>query len=739
MRRGGVTRYPHAPRTESAQEFHGVVVADFYRWLEDPGDERTIAWTAAQEALFAEERATWPDTAWWHATLSRLARVPLTSLPRPRGDRVFFTHREPDADHPRLVVSERDAGHGSAYGAERTLVDPLALDPSGRTVLEAWHPSIEGDLVAVQLSAGGTEDSLLRVLDVATGAVVDGPIDRVRKTPVAWLPGGRAFYYVRRLAPELNPGEERYHRRVHLHRVGTDPDEDVLIFGDGRDRTCFYTVAVTPDGRWLTVSSTVGTAPATDLWLADLHEGTTERPCLRPVQENVPARSRITIAPGTAPRDPLWLRTDLDAPRGRIVVTTAADPTPRTWRTLIAERPDAVLDDFVPLTGAGLPRPLALVSWSRHAVSEMTLHDLADGRELARVPLSGSGTGRAGEIGSVGRFAVPPEGGDEAWFGYWDHTTPPRVLRYDARSGAVRPWSRPGPYGPANGPAGGAVDGPAGGAVDGAVDGAVATSQVTFESKDGTRVRMFVLSPSGAPDRPRPAILTGYGGFGASMTPGYMPQALAWVRAGGIYAIACLRGGGEEGERWHRDGMGVRKQNVFDDFDAATDHLVEHGWTGPDRLGVMGESNGGLLVGAALTRHPEKYAAAVCVAPLLDMLAYERLGMGPSWRAEYGSVRDPEEFRTLLAYSPYHRVGEGVPYPPVLFAVAGADTRVDPAHSRKMCALLQHASAGAGPILFRLERDTGHGLRAASKKIGLLADVLAFFARHLGLDPAGPV
>ncbi|MGI5162414.1 prolyl oligopeptidase family serine peptidase [Microbispora sp. CA-102843] len=699
-------RYPEAPRSDSADVFHGLVVADPYRVLEDPRDERTLAWTAAQEALFRRERAGWRHLPRWHAELVRLSRVPLSSPPRPRGNRIFFTRREPGEDQPRLMVSED--------GVTRPLVDPAALDPNGRTVLEAWHPSVEGDLLAYQLSTGGTEESLLRVLDVATGAVVDGPVDRVRRSPVAWLPGGRAFYYVRRLPPELNPGEERYHRRVQLHRVGSDPAGDVVVFGDGREKTSFYTVAVTPDGRWLTVTATVGTDPATDLWLADLSCGPPESPALRPVQVGLPARGALRIAPDAGPGDPLWLRTGHEAPRGRVVVTSAADPGPETWRTLVAERPDAVLADFVPLTGPELPRPLALVRWTRHAVSEITVHDLTDGRELGSVPLPGSG--------EAGPFSVRPEAGHVAWFTYCDHTTPPLVLRYDARTGTTEP-DQPGQdvLGEPSGLSG------------------VTTTHTTFTSHDGTQVRMFVLSPAlnspGEPDRPRPAILTGYGGFGVPMSPGYMPQALAWVRAGGVFAVACLRGGGEEGDEWHQAGTGVRKQRVFDDFDAAAGHLFAQGWTGPDLLGIMGESNGGLLTGAALTQHPEKYAAVVCVAPLLDMLAYERLGMGSSWRAEYGSVGDPDEFRALLAYSPYHAVRPGVRYPPVLFAVAGGDTRVDPCHSRKMCAMLQHASAGPGPVLYRLERDVGHGARAASRKAALLADVIAFLAAHLGLDP----
>jgi prolyl oligopeptidase len=244
---------------------------------------------------------------------------------------------------------------------------------------------------------------------------------------------------------------------------------------------------------------------------------------------------------------------------------------------------------------------------------------------------------------------------------------------------------------------------------------------------------MFIVAPSGVPDRPRPTILTGYGGFGASMVSAYLPEALAWAKAGGVYAAACLRGGREEGEQWHQDGRGPHKQNVFDDFDAAADHLVRTGWTTPGRLGILGRSNGGLLVGATVTQHPEKYGAVVCLAPLLDMVRYERSGMGPSWVPEYGSAEDPEQLSTLLAYSPYHRVEPGIAYPPVLLGVADGDTRVDPLHARKMCAALQFASSGPGPVVLRAEHGVGHGMRSLSSSVALQADCLAFLATHLGL------
>lgn len=679
--------YPAAAREDAADEVHGVTVVDPYRWLEDGESTRTLRWTDEQDALYRRARAQWPDADRWRADLTSRTTTGRTGTPKARGRRLFFERRENGADLPVLFVREGDD--------ERPLVDVRALDPTGRTLLEAWEPSIEGDRLAYQLSRDGTEDSLLYVLDVATGQTVDGPVDRVRRSTIGWLPGGEAFYYVARLAPQLNPGEEQYHRRVYLHKVGSDRDCDILVFGDGQARTRFYSVAVSPDGRWLTVNATTGTHPATDVHLADLTTSPPTCPDLRPFRAG--AHHRLHIAPGTGPADPVWLRTDHGAPRRRVLSGRPADPD--TWRELIAERPDAVLDDFAVLTGPELERPVAVVGWVRHAAAEVTVHDLTDGRQVGTVELPGAG--------SVSAFSVRPEPGHDMWFSYTDFATPTQVLHYDARTGRTTPWL----------PAAGAPT--------------LVTSQETYRSTD-TTVRIFVVSRTGRPDRPRPAILTGYGGFGVSMSPRYSAQIAAWVEAGGILVTAGLRGGGEEGERWHRAGCGARKQNTFDDFHAAADHLISRGWTTRDLLGIMGGSNGGLLVGAAITQRPAAYAAAVCMSPLLDMARYHLSGLGPSWVPEYGSVDDPDQARTLLAYSPYHHVTPGTAYPPVLVTTSDGDTRVDPAHARKMCAALQHASTG-GQVLFRLDRGVGHGARAVSHTVALQSDCLAFLAAHLGL------
>ncbi|MBS2964251.1 S9 family peptidase [Actinocrinis puniceicyclus] len=622
-------RYPDAAREDPGDAVHGLAVPDPYRWLEDADDPRVLRWTAEQETLYSAARAQWPDADRWHAHVAAFSALDRVLTPKVRGDRIFVPRQRAGEELPVLFVREG--------GRERPLLDLNAADPSGRTTLEAWQPSVEGDRLAYQISRDGTEDASLYVLDVRSGLTVDGPIDRIRGRSLGWLPGGEMLYYVRCSPAGAQCGDRRYHRRIWLHRVGSRPDADALVFGEGRGRTQFYTVAVTADGRWLTITAAEGTAPGSDVYLADLTVAAPDRPELRPVQTGGSARTRVHILPGTGPDGTMWLRTRHEAPFGRVVACTPARASADAWRTVITERPGAVLTDFAVLDGGDAGRPVGLAAWLRHSAAEITVHDLADGRQTGTVPLPG--------VGTIGDFSVRPGGGSEAWFAYTDFATPPRIMHYDARTRHTRVWAAariaPGPRERAGGAArqaGGEAARRRGGDFDHL---GVTARQESFTSRDGTTVRMFVVGPSACPDRPRPTILFGYGGFGTPVSAKFAPEVLSWTRAGGVFAAACVRGGGDEGERWHRDGCADRKQNSFDDFDAAAAHLVEAGWTQPGRLAIMGISNGGLLIGAALTQHPERYAAAVCMSPLLDMARYELSGLGPSWVPEYGSAADP--------------------------------------------------------------------------------------------------
>ncbi|MCD0452799.1 prolyl oligopeptidase family serine peptidase [Actinocorallia sp. API 0066] len=681
--------YPVAQRQDIVEEIHGHRVADPYRWLEDPHSAQTKEWLAAQDALFHAEVDGLPGRERLRARITELLGAGNVSSPIWRGERRFFMRRAADQEMSVLYTIDPD-------GSERALIDPIALDASGKTTLDSWQPDKEGRLLAFQLSVGGDEESRLSIMDVATGETVEGPIDRCRYSAVAWLPGGEAFYYVRRLPKDEVPeGEDQYHRRVYLHRLGTDPDaDDVLIFGAGREKTEYYGVGVSRDGRWLTVSASRGTAPRNDLWYADLSSGDLETPELVPVQVGLDAQTGVRFArDGRA-----YVFTDLAAPRGRLAVADPTDLAPERWRDLLPEDPEAVLSDFAILDE--LDTPVLLAGWTRHAISEITVHDLATGERIGAVPLPG--------LGSIGGIVERPEGGHEAWFGYTDNVTPGSIQHYDARTGETSLWAAPP----------GSVEVPP-----------VEARQIAYTSKDGTTVRMLVLgSLEGGP---KPTILYGYGGFNISLTPAYSAGILAWVEAGGVYAIANLRGGSEEGEEWHRAGMLEHKQNVFDDFHAAAERLIADGWTTADQLAISGGSNGGLLVGAALTQRPELYRAVVCSAPLLDMVRYERFGLGQTWNVEYGSAEVPEELGWLLSYSPYHHVKPDVSYPAVLFTVFESDTRVDPLHARKMCAALQHARGG--PILLRNEAEVGHGARAVSRSVDLSVDTMSFMAAQTGL------
>ncbi len=672
--------YPPARRETQTDQTAGTRVPDPYRWLEDPSRDDTRAWSAAQDSLFQEHRDTWRSRAFFRQRLTELLSVGSVAAPLWRGERSFRLREMAGREHPVLRVVEPG-------GQERALVDPDQIDPAGETILVAWRPSWDGRLLAYQLARRGSEESALWVIDVDGGGVVDGPISRTRRSPVAWITG-RDFYYVRQPDSEDEGG-------VMLHRVGDDPASDIRIIGEGYERGSRFGVGASADGRWLFVSVAPGAVPRNHLFLADLERSDPRKPDLRIVHEGTAQASLKFGGQGQ-----VLVLTDYGAPNGRIC---ALDPDePASWSQLVPEEPDAVLDDCVILDGKDLARPMLLVARTRHAVSELLLHDPLSGARVGEVPLPG--------LGSVRHLRQ--RDGHEAWFTYTDFTSPPARYRYDARDGRLE-----------------RVEGARGAGQD------VHTRQVTYPAKDGTALRMFLISGEAEPSRPRPAILFTYGGFGASCLPVYSPTALAWVRAGGVYAVASVRGGGEEGAAWHRAGRGENKQNTFDDVHASAEWLVQRSWTTREQLVLSGGSHGGLVVGAMLTQHPDACAAVVCANPVLDMVRYEQFGMGHMWVEEFGSAADPEQLDRLLSYSPYHRVQPGVEYPATLFTCPDVDPRVDTMHVRKMAAALQHATAGERPVLVRREIGAGHTSGSAASMLELWSDVLGFAAHSTGLIP----
>jgi prolyl oligopeptidase len=657
--------YPDARRLDLVEQLHGYAVADPYRWLEDAASDECEAWSRAQDDLARAHLDGLPGRAELAARLRALLPG-VVSAPVMRGPRAFYTKREADQELPTYYVDDRP------------LIDPAVLDPSLATVLDGAAPSKEGDRVAAMLSHGGREESALHVLDVASGASVAAPVELGRGGTFTWLPGGEELVVVRCLGL---PGEEQFHRRVWRHRVGTDPSQDLLLFGEGRDKTTYYEVTTSPDGRWLLVTASLGTAPRNDAYLIDLSTG-----AVAVVLEG----EDVLAWGGVAFDGRLYLLTNRDAPRFKLCI---ADPSsPAVWRDLVAESDD-VLEDYA-VTTAGV-----VVVRVHDVVARVAVHDAQSGERVRDIALPGLGSATV---------SARHDGGDDVWITYTDFVTPPTVY-HSAGADELSVWAGPP----------GAIE----------VQGST-TTQVFVTSKDGTRVPMFVIAPDGvALDGDNPTILYGYGGFNVPLSPAYSSAALAWVEGGGVYAIANLRGGSEYGEEWHRAGMRERKQNVFDDFIAAAEWLVAERYTSSERLAISGGSNGGLLVGAALTQRPELFRAVHCSAPLLDMVRYELFGLGQTWNDEYGRASDPVELEWLLSYSPYHHVRDGVRYPAVLFTVFEGDTRVDPLHARKLCAALQHATSASvdeRPILIRRETAVGHGARALSRTIGLQTDSLSF-------------
>ncbi|MEH1017015.1 prolyl oligopeptidase family serine peptidase [Micromonospora sp. CPCC 206060] len=682
--------YPVAPRADVVDVLHGHHIADPYRWLEDATSGASREWIAAQETLFRSYADSLPNVDAFRARLSALEAAGMVGPPSTHGDRQFFMRRDPGQEHMVLHVVEAD-------GSRRVLLDPVAIDPSGRTVVDVWQVSPDGAWLTYLISVNGTEESVLHVMDIATGATVDGPIDRCRNSTIAWVPDSSAFYYIRRLPPEAVPaGEAQYHRRIYLHVVGKSADDDVLVFGDGRDKSTHYRVH--SERGWLTVSATRGGQPGNDLWVADLTTSPWDAPAFRVVQEGVPARTSLRVgADGVA-----YLLTAREAPRGRVVVTGLRDPGYGNWRELVPEDPHAVLADVAVLDGA------LVVSWRGDAASELTLHDRGTGARIGTVDLPGVGT-----VGGMNAH------GDILSFAYTDLTTPLCALRFDRATGRTDVFAEPP----------GAVELPR-----------FRSASMPARSADGTEFRMIVLTGGDTggdgegTDGPRPCILHGYGGFGISIPPSYNPLALAWVAAGGTFVIAQVRGGGERGARWHRAGTRAGKQRVVEDFHAAAQTLIDSGLTSPEQLAIFGGSNGGLMVAAAAVQRPELFSAVVSVSPLLDMVRYERTGLGAAWRSEYGSADEPDELAWLLALSPYHRVRPGVAYPAALFSVADGDVRVDPYHARKMCAALQWATVGERPVLLRTDVDAGHARRAVSSSVTMNAEILAFCSYQTGLE-----
>ncbi|MGH9234984.1 MAG: prolyl oligopeptidase family serine peptidase [Acidimicrobiales bacterium] len=705
---------PEARRDPTVDVVHGVEVPDPYRWLEDGEAPETRAWV---EASNARTRAVIDADPGREALVERYAALfsaGTAGAPSIRGGRLFSIDRWGEREQAALVV--RDL-HGDRVPPSRTLVDPHALTGDRTAALDWYAPSVDGRLVAFGTSTGGDERSTLGIVDVATGEHLADTIPYTRAASVAWLPDGTAFAYTRYPDPAaVGEDEANYHRTVWWHVVGDDPGHDELVYGDLPDKTAWPAVELSRDGRWLVVEVSIGWTRV-DVHLIDRSTGARTT-----VIEGAEAVSSFTVV-----GDRLVGTTTLDAPRGRVVTVPVTDPVPERWRTVVPESDDVI--EGVAVTASSL-----LVASTRAALGR-----------LARLPLrvledAGGGAGgdgqrdgtddRAGAVPPAAEEIALPDPGslaglagdrdsDTAVVAFTSWARPPELWRWrgDAGDGpGLERWSDlPSPVDPRDYVVG--VD--------------------RYPSTDGTPVTLFtVRRATTEPGDGTPCLLTGYGGFSVTMSPAYSPTAVAVADSGGVFAVACIRGGAEEGEDWHRAGMREHKQQVFDDFAAAADWLVASGRTGRDRLAIRGGSNGGLLVAVTLVQRPELCRAAVCAVPLTDMVRFPRFLIARLWTPEYGDPDEPDELAWLWAYSPYHRLVEGTCYPATLVLTGEHDSRVDPAHARKFGAALAWATSCGDerPVLVRVEPRAGHGQgKPASKQADEAADVHTFLRQQIGL------
>jgi prolyl oligopeptidase len=480
---------------------------------------------------------------------------------------------------------------------------------------------------------------------------------------------------------------------VRFHKLGTDPKSDPVIHPRTGSARTFISPALSWDGRWLFVYIREGWN-RNDIYYRDLQSAD---PTFKPFVKDVPALFTVT-----AWEDHFYIQTDHESPKGRVFRTRTDAPGREHWKEIVPEAKDAVLDNFN-LVGGRL-----VLNYLKNASTELQVREL-DGTPVRTVPLPG--------IGTSGGMSGEPDT-DEAYFSFTSFTRPAEIYRTSVKTGESKLWA----------------------SVKLPVDSSPYTSvQVWYPSKDGTKFSMFIIRRKDMPrDGSTPFILSGYGGFNLSMTPSFTSSLYPWLEAGGGFALPNLRGGGEYGEEWHQAGMLHKKQNVFDDFIAAAEYLIKHGYTKSERLGIRGGSNGGLLVGAALTQRPELFRAVLCAVPLLDMVRYHLFGSGRTWIPEYGTAEDPEQFKAIHAYSPYHRVKKGTRYPALLMQSADSDDRGDPMHARKMTALLQAANKGPHPIILRIEKNAGHGgADLVKQQVESSADSYAFFMHELGLGAKG--
>ncbi len=683
--------YPETRTGDVVETRFGEEIADPYRWLENDVrvDEDVAAWVARQNEVTDAFLAKLPGREALKQRITQLTDYERFGLPTSKGGHYFYTRN--DGLQNQSVLYVRDGLDGEA----RVLIDPNEWSEDDATALADYAVTEDGAKLLYAIQDGGSDWRTVKVMDVATGDVLPDTVEWVKFSALDWAKDGSGFFYSR--FPATGKGETfqalNTNQQVYFHKLGTEQAQDALIYETPDQPELNHTAQVSDDGRWLIVTSSSGTDERYEITLIDLERSEADPMTLVPGFEH-----DYSFVGNLGSR--FFFVTNDGAPLKKVVSTdiTTADPQ---WTTVIPESEQTL--DGVSLVGGKL-----IADYLVDAKSKIEVFAL-DGTREGEVALPG--------IGSAGGFGGEPDE-TETFYAFSSYNRPPTVYRYDVASGESTVWAQPEvAFDPED----------------------FVVEQKFYTSKDGTRVPMFLVRSREVAESGEavPTLLYGYGGFNISLTPGFSPSRLAWMEAGGAYAVANIRGGGEYGKAWHDGGRLDNKQNVFDDFIAAGEYLIAEGITPEDGLAIQGGSNGGLLVGAVVNQRPDLFAAGNAAVGVMDMLRFDQFTAGRYWVDDYGYPDREDDFRVLRAYSPYHNVRDGEDYPALLVTTADTDDRVVPGHSFKYTAALQAAELGDKPQLIRIETRAGHGSgKPTDKAIEEASDILAFLAAFTGLDLA---
>ncbi len=684
----GVLSYPKPKSVEQVDDYHGVKVADPYRWLEDTDSAATHAWVEAENKVTFGYLEQIPYRKAIRDRMMKLWNFERFTAPQQQGGRYFYQHNNGLQNQNVLLVAE-------ALNAEpRQLLDPNTLSLDGTVALAGEAITDDGKLMAYGTAASGSDWEEWQVRNVDTGKDLPDLIKWVKFSGASWSKDGKGFYYSRYDEPKGTAlRDANYFQKLYYHKLGTTQSEDKLIYERPDNKELGFGGSVTNDGHYLVIFVWQGTSPKNRLYYKDLTKPDSE---VVKLLDDFDAEYRFVDNDGPV----FWIRTDRDAPRGKLIAIDTQHPEKANWKTVVEQGADKLED-------VNVVDNLFLIGYLKDAKTEVRVHDLR-GKFLRSVDLPGIGT--AAGFGGKRKDK-------ETFYSFTSFISPTTIYRYDPETGKSSIFKQP------------KVDFDA---------TKYETKQVFYNSKDGTRIPMFLTYKKGLKlDGQNPTLLYAYGGFDISLTPGFSIPTVVWLEMGGIYAQPNLRGGGEYGEDWHLAGTKAKKQNVFDDFIAAAEWLIANKYTSTPKLAIRGGSNGGLLIGAMLTQRPDLFGATLPLVGVMDMLRFQKFTIGWAWTSDYGSSDNADDFKALYAYSPLHNLKPGTKYPPTLIATADHDDRVVPGHSFKFAATMQADQAGTAPVLIRIETKAGHGAgKPISKIIDQTADEWSFVAYNLGMSVA---